>query len=625
MAGKTLAAKSAQVRLLAGSPASLPSDVVVVDPGDALLAGVDGLRLLVHALAARSPDVIRETANLRQPEWNALFPGTFSDAPPLAVLAATCSERRLHAESEQILRVITAVGAVLIAAAGAGLNELTVVFRQVARLDFPTLRAIPHLVERIRLSGAPVQLVLAEFQLDEQVCSGEEFGGAERLAMRRRLLDALAQRLGSTPEPGRTRAERSAPPPLPATQERDALNRMSTAATAEDAVAAAIGVMRGSFFSTNHDTGVLAAHRLLAELERTPELDIQQVRAAVDELDLGDDPGSIGVDAAAVTDPEALFSLAHRYLGMVAVFTLDYRTALAHLGIAADSGSGVVRARARLLRALLLIKRMDDVPAGFTEVAAGLAGLDETGSDVEAVEAAWLHNVKALGHVQLKTLDQAMTEERSAIRLIGKLSTTDATHLKVNLVSNVSVLKEYSRRPDAALRVWRQFSQRSTRWGDTFFKHHAYREGGLLVRADAVAEALPVLAESYRLATAAGDDFYSAHIALERGRLLLDSRPEAAVDHFELARGHTAAIGDPFLTALAVAGAGLAAGRLDRARRQEAMALAQASLSYPRQRAALLAALADGADEDVLACLPRPGTKLNRPFLTVRLDLPELR
>ncbi|HEU0086607.1 MAG TPA: hypothetical protein VFQ77_02965, partial [Pseudonocardiaceae bacterium] len=148
---------------MTGSPELPPvvGDVVEIDPG-AQPAGLDGLRKLLVALQERRPAAIRNVAQQRQPEWNVLFPGTFPDAAPLSVLAATCSERRLHAESEQVFRVIVAAGQAVLAAAAEG--ELTIVFRHAAWLDFPTLRAIPHLVERTAMTGAPLRLVLAEAQ-----------------------------------------------------------------------------------------------------------------------------------------------------------------------------------------------------------------------------------------------------------------------------------------------------------------------------------------------------------------------------------------------------------------------------------------------------------------------------
>ncbi|HEX4099645.1 MAG TPA: hypothetical protein VHY21_03765 [Pseudonocardiaceae bacterium] len=623
MSRNSLAGAAVSARLLAGSPETPPTgvgNIVEIDLGTAQPVGLDGLRNLVVALGELNPAAIRSVAQQRQPEWNVLFPGTYPDAAPLSVLAATCSERRLHAESEQIFRVIVTAGQAVLAAAAE--DALTIVFRHTAWLDSSTLRSIPHLMERIALAGAPLRLVLAELRLSEHQPIGD--GAEQRLAIRSRLLDSLIQRVGGRLEPGTptSRPARPAPAPPPS-RERDCLDRLSAASSSEDVVAASMGLMRSSFFSTNEDAGVFAAHRMLAELDRCPDIDVDRVRGAVRDMELGDDPGSIGVDVGAVIDTDSVYSLAHRYLGMVHVFVLDYRTALVHLEQAARRGPGIVRARARLLRALLLIKRTGAVPAGFTEVTAGLAELAGDTSEVATVEAAWLHNVKALGHVQVRDLDGAMTEERAAIRLIGKLATTDATHLKVNLVSNVSVLKEYSRQPAAAVEVWRRFSRRSTEWGDTFFKHHAYREGGLLVRDGAVAEALPVLADSYRLAHASGDDFYSTHMALEHGRLLLDRQPGEAARLFEEAKEHAARLGDPFLMALATVGAGLASGELSAATRREAAALADISISYPQQRATLAAALATGSDDQVLACLPRPGTKLNRPFRTIRLDLPE--
>ncbi len=634
--------------LMGAPPASLyEGEVAEIDIGPGLPAGLDGMRHILLKLTASDANraaAIRKAAEQRAAEWNILFPGEFPDAAPLPVIAATCSERRLHAESEQIFRVITAVGQAVTAAAQA--EPLTLVLRRTAALDLPTLRAVPHLVERAALCGAPLRLVLAELDPDgpDANADGAElsaagpaggpdaaldgFGDAaqERSAIRRLYLTALIDRLGAPVEPGEPAPAAStpaAPAVRPPSREREALDALRAAASPEAAVAAAIALMRAAFFTTHHDIGVLAAHRLLAEADRHPVLNTRAVQLLLEEWDLGDDPGSVGVDASAVTSADALRSLAHRYLGMVHVFVLDYRTGATHLRRAAGLGPAVVRARAQLLLALLLIKRVRRVQEGFAAADAGLTALAGDTTPAAVVEAAWLHNVKALGHVQLRDGSAAMTEERIAVRLIGKLTSTDATHLKVNLISNISVLKEYARQPEAAVRAWRRFSRRSTEWGDTFFKHHAYREAGLLVAAGDVEQARPLLAESRRLAELAHDDFYGAHMALERGTLLLTAEPDHAARAFADAEDHAIALGDPYLRALAVVGSAAAAGEIGDAPRQEAAALLEASTSYPEQSARLAAALAEGTDDELRAFLPAPRTKLNRPFATVRLAFPE--
>lgn len=583
---------------------------------------MDGLRVLLAALSTAQPHVVRDVAVRRKPEWNVLFPGTFPDAAPLAVIAATCSERRLHAESEQVFRVITAAAAAIVAAAAE--QSLTVVFRHANRLDFPTLRAIPHLVERAGLVGARLRIVLADLKAEP----ASDAAAAEVATLRLRMLDALAERLGSSVEPGTRRTSLVPVLALPADSAEARWQRaLDLAVSPEEVVVAALGVMRSAFFSANHDYGALAAHRLLAELDAAEHLDVAVVRSVLETSELGDDPGSLGVDASAVIDHDSLRSLAHRYLGMSYVFFLDYRRALRHLRVATGLGVPSVRAKARLLRALLLIKRIGDVAAGFEEVTAALSELAAQKSAVATVEAAWLHNVKALGHVQLRELDEAMAEERIAIRLVGKFTSTDATHLKVNLVSNVSVLREYSGRAGDAAQVWRQFSRRSQDWGDTFFKHHAYREGGLLLKAGSRDEARIALETAYRLAGAADDDFHRAHIALEFGRLLLESEPQQAAQWYDSAAAHSAQVGDPYLVALAVVGAGIARNgtQLPEADRRNALDRLEGSRSYPQPASSLAGALTSGDDAKLLACLPTPGTKLNRPFHMVRLELAPLR
>lgn len=618
----------------AGPPEDEAVGALVVDPGPGRHRGLDGLRSLLTAVAARRPDAVRAVAARRRPEWNVLFPGTYPDAAPLTVIAATCSERRLHAESEQMFRVITAAAEAVVAAVSD--HPLTVVVRHTGALDLPTLRSFPHLVERAALAGSRLRLVLAD--LDRTPDEADE-AAREALALRHRILDALVARLegivlpGTPGAPSKPAATTGADSPGTSAARRGRIpeaawyERLCQASTPEQAVAAALGVMRAAFFSTNHDEGVRAAHRLLAETVRAPGLDPERVRALLTPDVLGDDPGSLGVDATAVVDVAALRGLAHRYLGMTHVFLLDYRSALAHFAAAVDLGPAPVRARARLLRALLLIKRVGDVPAGFRDVAEGLAALEGDDSPVAAVEAAWLYNVKALGHVQLREAAEALAAERTAVRLVGRLSTTDATHLKVNLISNISVLREYGGQPDASLKVWRQFSERSLGWGDTFFKHHAYREGGLLVRAGRPEEAADRLRAACKLAEDSGDDFYPAHIALELGRLLLPDRPEEAAEWYGRAALHARRTGDPLLVALAATGTALArAGDEDPSAALREAGRPLAALTCPRDGSdALAAALARGSAEDALACLPSPRTKLNRPFHAVRYDLAAVR
>ena len=286
-------------------------------------------------------------------------------------------------------------------------------------------------------------------------------------------------------EPGRD-VPLGAPDLAGASPERDWWTRYEASATPVDRLASALVTMRAAFFSTNYRGGICAGHAVLDVLNSlggvqaaSATLDdgaMSEIRETVASAFLGDDPGSIGLGPAEFADVTAVAGVAHRYLGMTWAFLLDYRRSLHHLGLAIELGpTPALRARARLLRALLNIKRIGDVEAGFEDVRLGLAELgaaDPVGNgeslagigEEAAVEAAWLYNVQALGYVQLRDAAAAEIAERRAIRLVARFASTDATHLKVNLVSNLSVLAEQSGDPGKALDIWQRFTRAPGTW-----------------------------------------------------------------------------------------------------------------------------------------------------------------
>jgi len=593
-----------------------PARRMAVVLSDDLHAGLDGARAVLSALEAIEPDVCDRVAGSHPSECNTLFRGRFPDAPPMSLLSSTCSERRLHAECEQVFRILNMLAEAVVAAAARA--PLTLVIRGAGYLDLPSLRGVVRIAERASGAGAPLTVALADMAA---VPSGLS---AHATAIRARMMSAFVKRLAASVTPGLPTALPS-PSAMPACVERDRLVASSLGATPELRLSAALLAMRSAFFSTSYDVGVTAAERVLALLDEEPDLDLDAVRAGLAGAATGDDPASIGIGPDDVASPEDVRSLALRYLGMTDVFVLNYSDAERWFAQAIAAGdTAPARARARLLRALLRIKRVGKVEEGFQDVADGLADLAGDESEAAQVEAAWLHNVRALGYVQLRDAGAAMADEQSAIRLVGRLSSVDATHLKVNLVSNVSVLREYGRKVDAAVDVWRRFSARSDDWGDSFFVHHAYREGGLLVKAGKVAEGRELLASSYERAARTHDDFYRMLISLEVGVMLLDDGDmPAAQEWLARAVAHADRVGDPFhrtLAELAIALTHAPAGP-EPEERERLSAFAERSFSYPEEAGRLGEALRDGDAEALRACLPAVRTKLNRPFKLVQLEL----
>jgi tetratricopeptide (TPR) repeat protein len=606
---------------------------------DTYYAGLDAMRLLVDAIAKSHAELISESAEKHRSEWNVLFPEHFPDAPPMSALAATCSERRLHAESHQLFRVVNALADLVSAVVGASPGGLRVVVRGARFMDIPSLRAVLRLAE----PSCGADIVLAD------LLGGSDHGPVAARHAHERAQLAFLRRVGGVIEPGGDAPLDHSLDTAGSSSERHWWTRCEAATTPVERIASALATMRAAFFSVNYRGGITAACTVLDVVDSLggvpgarAVLDadaMAEIRAIVASAILDEDPGSIGLGPAEFVDAAAVAGVTHRYLGMLWAFLLDYRRALHHFAAAIELGpTPALRARARLLRALLSIKRIGDVEAGFEDVRLGLAelGLADSAGDGEpqdgraaelgeeaAVEAAWLYNVQALGHVQRRELRAAEVAERRAIRLVARVASTDATHLKVNLISNLSVLAESSRQPGQALEIWQRFTRAPGTWSPTFVKNYSYREANLLMRLEQTEEALAALRRARGAAEQTGDDYYGAFISLGGADLLAKGdRREEASSWYRLAEAHADRVNDDYLRGLARLGRALLASPGDRLPDDVATRLRllfSGASSHPEQARAALAALEAGDLDACRSVLPAMGQKLNRPFVPVRL------
>ncbi|RCG25386.1 hypothetical protein DQ384_31465 [Sphaerisporangium album] len=609
----------------ADDPSSPPAGPapVAVDVGTRLPVAFSSLRAVIAALADLVPETVDEVARRRRPEWNWLFPGTFPDAPLLADLAGTPSERRLHAESEQVFRVLdTAAEAIAAALVATGRPLL---LRGVGHADIVSLRALPRLVERLTLSAPPagVRVMLADLAPDStrpSALAGD---------IRRRTLAAVLDRLGLDAAPA-ARPGAYTPGTLagPVAQDVAEHRQLTEAFEAPDveherAVAAALLAIRSCFFNANYEGGILAAELLLERLDAAPALDTARVAEHFAAMDPGDGTPAIGIYAEVAESPAHLRALALRCVGVVRALVQDLEGAREEFGRAlAEAPDAVSEARILLLRALLAVKRTGTLEEGIADIEHGLAELAKVPSPVSSVEQAWLRNVRALAHVRAKEYPQAMREEKLAVGLISKLHSADATHLKINLISNISVLQEMGKKYELASATWDHFAKISSNWGDSFFKHHHYRAAGLSYLSGDADHALIGFHSVYDLACKLDDHFHQQIVATEVGGMLLgQGELDRAAEWYERAEAAAVVMGDPYYLALAKTGRALAAGEAPGADVKE---LASRSLAFRPEAAKLIAALdaaAGGDDAALPAALPKPTSKLNRPFRLIALDL----
>jgi tetratricopeptide (TPR) repeat protein len=271
-----------------------------------------------------------------------------------------------------------------------------------------------------------------------------------------------------------------------------------------------------------------------------------------------------------------------------------------------------IRAQSHLYSALTLAKRRHQLAAAGTELDAGFAAVSEHPAESISCrrERGWLHNLRALTLFAQQDLVAALDHEKAALSCIDQLADASSVHLRVNLVSNISVLQERAGKFESALRTWDRLGAAGSSSDATFVKHHAYRAGGLRLRAGDNAEGLVRLSASLEHCVRLADDFHECEIAMELGTHLLASGDHAAAsDRYDQAATAAARLGDPYRMALSEVGRSAAEGV--RVGHQTAL-LAMESLTHPVAAQALAQGCQEGADP--LTLLPAPRTKLNRPF-----------
>jgi tetratricopeptide (TPR) repeat protein len=583
----------------------LAIEVVV---GSSVPHAYSGLRNVLGALREAAPEGVNAVARAFPAEWNVLFPGS-SDAPDLFDLALSPSERRLHRESEQVFRVLNAAAAAVVR--GLGACEGTLVLRDAARCDIVSLRGILRAIERSRIEGTNGSIVLADF-------APAEPGEGRAARARRGLQEKFLDRLGLEPQRGSSdvasRGEARPGPESPDDAHLDsALDEDHAPA---ERVAAAVHAIRSAFFSTNLEASLLAAETALDVLDRSAPA-VDDVREAFVATDHGVPSPAIEIDESDLVSEPELRALLWRSIAVAEALLWENDAALQSLRRALDAGpSPETTARLVMYRGLILVKRLGRIPEGIAELEGGIAALEGRTGQRRDLEEAWLRNVLGLSYFSNKDLKAALREEILALKKVGPVPGPYAAHLKINLLSNVSVLQEVARRFDEALQTWNRFPEISSVWTPNFFKHHEYRRGGLQLKAGNEDEALGGYHRAFEIADELEDDYHRQVIAAELGGLMLDfDRAAEATDWFERAHESARAVGDPYAAAETLVGLGLARGDLDA---EGAARLASMTVTYPERARRLQEALGS-SDDGVGALLPRPRTKLNRPFDLVNL------
>ncbi len=586
-----------------------------LDAGLSAPVALDGLRRILGALEAEHHELVRDVARRSPAAWNRLFPGTFEEAPLLDEVALSPSERRLHRESEQMFHVLNLAAEILCETLRATGRRL--VIERAGACNLVSLRAVMRAQEWARLHGEPLPVVLEGWSA-RSLFSSERFEARRQrfqVSLRERLripgvLDGPADVVSTFSTVASTEPEA-----------RYLQVAIDEGASLEVRLAAAVRAIRCCFFSTNYEGAMLAVAQGLSLLDRSSgQVSAEAVRTAWDELGQEQITAAIEIDREDLGTASELRALFHRAEGVVLSYCGENDAALEAFGRGIECEIGPLqRSHLYMFRALSRIKRLGQNEEAREEAYAGLQALSAVEGDKRRLHEAWLRNVVALTWFRAGKLESALGEILQATRCVADQHNPSATHLRINLITNMSSIQEAAGKHKEAISTWRTFERMKSAWDTNFSKHHRYRLGGLMRLGGQVEEALEHYDEAYRSAAALKDPFHQQVIASDLGQLhLKQGRADVARSWFEKATGHARAIGDPFHVGEGLAGEWLCGEEKSGSALQALKAL-EADSTWPRLSARLQGALEKKDRTEVQKAMTPPHSKLNRPFDLVNL------
>jgi tetratricopeptide (TPR) repeat protein len=288
-----------------------------------------------------------------------------------------------------------------------------------------------------------------------------------------------------------------------------------------------------------------------------------------------------------------------------------------------------MRAQLYMYLGLIAGKRLHRSQQAQDYLARGFQAIADVSDADAALERGWLLNVSALMAYQAGQHADAMRMVQEALTHLRPFHHSEATHLKINVVSNISVLLEDSGRLEQSLATWGIFRSFLGAATEIFAKHYQYREGGLRLKAGQPVDAQAAFLASHAQAAAIGDSFhmevaaracgYASHALgemeeAERWYAASVAVCEQIGNYPQLPKSLLAQalcayeVGDPQHARVLVEQAETLAQRLE-------VPLPAARLAQLGLQTGAPGALADWAT----AVLESPGSKLNRPFSLTNL------
>lgn len=586
---------------------------LVVDIATGPASSYQGLRRAIGTLTDAGADFTGLAARYPQ-EWRVLSSASPEAGDALADLTIFASERRLHRESEHTFRVVNAAAMAL--CEGTGQLGAPLRITGAGRTDFTTLRGLVRATEYARATGTGQLVIPADdaLRVSPPTAHGVHYHPERVRALRLMGLDVREEDLREDTGAIGDRPE--------ASREHELFDlAVGSTAAAADRIAAAIEYSRIAFYAGNWEGMAEVGAACLPLTERLTEgllAGVLDATAAPDEA--RGEVQAMEFEPALLRHPADVRAYLLKVLGIQATYRERQDEAVGYFRAMRETDQSLspeLRSQSHLYAALTLTKRKGHIPQAVTELEAGFEAVRQLPGEEGPVrrERGWLHNLRALTLVHQRDLVGALRHEKLAWACLEGMTDASSVHLRVNLLSNISVLQERAGKAASALRTWDRFAGTGFEADPKFVKHYAYRTAGLRLLAGDADGGRSALEESLGCCEPLHDDFHEHEIAMELATHLLDDEPKTATDLYDRALAAAEALGDPYRVALARTGQALAAGVApDPAIAQ----LALTSTTNAGRAARLAEALRAGADE-CRARLPLPRTKLNRPFDLVNL------
>ena len=259
-------------------------------------------------------------------------------------------------------------------------------------------------------------------------------------------------------------------------------------------------LQRLSFYTGNWEGMAIVAGACLQAADQLTDHDVAWLGSDGGAAGTGEDNHAIEFEPALLRHRDDVRGYLLKVLGIQAAFRGRHDDAIFYFRAIRDAEgplSAETRAQAHLYTALTLTKRKQRL-GRRRRAEAGFAAVPRQPGEPASQrrERGWLHNLRGLTLFAERDMVAAFEEEKAALDCVDGLYDASSVHLRVNLVSNISVLQESAGRIAQAQATWERFRDTAFEQDAKFVKHHAYRAGGLRIKAGDEAGGAAELGES---------------------------------------------------------------------------------------------------------------------------------